>query len=88
MTYATMADRNAIENEKTWAERNLPVTTYGMLTETAGKFPDRNAVTYQLMSAPDAKAETLSWRELHAKSTQAANMLRDLAWAKPMLWPL
>lgn len=78
MTYATMADLNAIANEKTWAERNLPVTTYGMLTETAGKFPDRNAVTYQLMSAPDAKAETLSWRELHAKSTQVANMLREL----------
>ena len=40
MTYATMADRNAIEGEMAWDERDLPKTTYQMLTQTAGKFGD------------------------------------------------
>lgn len=78
MTYASVVDRDAIENEKTWEERNLPVTTYGLLSQTAGKFPSRKALSFQLLSAPDAKCETLTWSELHAKSTQVANMFRDL----------
>lgn len=78
MTYATMADRNAIEGEMAWDERDLPKTTYQMLTQTAGKFGDRKAVSYQLMSDPDAKCETLTWNEFHAKSTQTANLLRSL----------
>ena len=28
MTYATMADRKAIENEAIWTARDLPVTTH------------------------------------------------------------
>ena len=78
MTYASVVDRDAIENEMVWGDRDLPVTTYGLLSQTAGKFPSRNAVTYQLMSGPTDKCETLSWSELKDKSTQVANMLRDL----------
>jgi acyl-CoA synthetase (AMP-forming)/AMP-acid ligase II len=78
MTYATIADREAIVAEKTWAERNQPKTTYEMLTRTATNFPSRPAVTFQMFSDPGAKAETLTWSELHAQSVQTANMLRKL----------
>ena len=78
MTYASVEDRDAIVNEMAWEDRDLPVTTYGLLSQTAGKFPSRKALTFQLFSSPDAKCETLTWSELLAKSTQAANMFRDL----------
>ena len=78
MTYASVVDRDAIENEMVWGDRDLPVTTYGLLSQTAGKFPSRNAVTYQLMSGPTDKCETFSWSELKDKTTQVANMLREL----------
>ena len=78
MTYASVVDRDAIENEMVWGDRDLPVTTYGLLSQTAGKFPSRNAVTYQLMSGPTNKCETFSWSELKDKTTQVANMLREL----------
>ncbi|WP_420860956.1 acyl-CoA synthetase [Algirhabdus cladophorae] len=78
MTFAGKADVLAIEAEQTWAERDLPKTTYGMLSQTSGKFPDRNAVTFQLFSGPTDKAETLSWSDLHGKTSQAANLFRSL----------
>lgn len=78
MTYASVVDRDAIENEMVWGDRDLPVTTYGLLSQTAEKFPSRNAVTYQLMSGPTDKCETFLWSELKDKTTQVANMLREL----------
>ncbi len=78
MTYATMADRNAIEAESAWAERDLPKTTYAMLTGTANRHGGRPAVSYQLLSDPTSKKETLSWRELHEKTCQTANLFRSL----------
>lgn len=78
MTYASVADRNAIENEMTWDKRDVPVTTYGMLSQTAAKFPNRKALSFQLFSSPTAPCETFTWTELKAKTTQAANMFRDL----------
>ena len=78
MTFASVADRDAIENEKTWAERNTPTTTYGLLSQTAGKFGNRKATSFSLLSDPDAKCETLDWNTLRDKTGQAANMFRDL----------
>ncbi|MFO7804521.1 MAG: acyl-CoA synthetase [Paracoccaceae bacterium] len=78
MTYATLADRDAIENEKPWDDRNLAVTTYEQLTRTATAFPKRDAVTFQMFSGPADKAETLSWSELKDQVSQVANMLRAL----------
>ncbi|WP_425037930.1 acyl-CoA synthetase [Primorskyibacter sp. S187A] len=78
MTFASMADRDAIENEMPWGERVLPQTLHALLAGTAEKFPDRPAVTYQMFSGPKEKAETLSWRELHGKTCQAANMFRAM----------
>ena len=78
MTYATMADRNAIENEAAWAARDLPVTTYAMLAGTAARHAARPAVSFQLLSDPASKKETLTWRELHDKTCQTANLFRSL----------
>lgn len=78
MGFASMQDRNAMENEKPWAERNVPVTLWGQLTQTAERFPNRPAVSYQLLSGPTDKAETLTWAQVRDKTAQAANLFRSL----------
>ena len=78
MTFASVADRDAIENEKPWVDRNTPTTTYGLLCQTAGKFGNRKAVSFSLLSDPDASCETLDWNALRDKTGQAANLFRDL----------
>ncbi len=78
MSFASKADRDAIENEMPWENRDLPVTLFGLLSQTAASFPDRPAVSYQITSGPADKAETVSWRELRDKTAQAANLFRGL----------
>jgi fatty-acyl-CoA synthase len=78
MGFASIADRNAIEAEAEWEAMDLPKTTYGLLTKTATAFGPRDAVSFQLLSDPTSKRETLSWRQLHEKSTQTANLMRSL----------
>ena len=76
--FASYEDRNAIEAEMPWAERDLPDTVYGMLGRTAAKLGGHKAVTFQLLSGEKDKAETLTWGQLHGKVTQAANLFRSL----------
>ena len=78
MAFASVADRDAIENEMLWDQRELPVTTYQMLSETAAQFGSRKAVTYSLLSDPKAPNETLTWTELRDKAGQTANMFRSM----------
>lgn len=78
MGYAGVADRDAIEQEKPWSERDVPPTLWGMLSRTAGRFPNRPATSYQLLSGPQDKAETLTWAELRDRTAQAANLFRSL----------
>jgi len=78
MGFRSINDMIAIENGCPFGELGLPKTLYGMLTNTATKFPDRPAVTFQLLSGPKDPAETLTWRTLHQKTSQAANMFRGL----------
>ena len=77
-SYATAADRNAIEAEAPWADRVLPKTMYQLLAQTAAAHPASPAVSFQIQSGPDDAAETLSWAELKARVTQAANLFRSL----------
>ena len=56
MTFAGLDDRNAIEAQMPWQERPLPQTLYQALEATASKFPDSNAVSYQIFSGPKDKA--------------------------------
>lgn len=76
--FASVADRNAVQNEMTWAERKTPSTIYDFLSEVRDKHGARPAVSFQLMSDPGSKFETLTWNDLHAKVTQAANLFRSL----------
>lgn len=78
MTFAGMSDRDAIEEEMPWTDRPLPKTLYGLLCQTADKFPDHNAISYQILSGPKDKAETLKWSALKEQVTQAANLFRAL----------
>lgn len=78
MGFATRADRDAIENEMPWEARDVPVTMHGLLERVATRFPDRPAVTYQLLSGPGDPAQTITWRQLHERSCQAANLFRSL----------
>ncbi|WP_372604864.1 acyl-CoA synthetase [Actibacterium sp.] len=76
--FASVADRNAIEARAAWGDLGLPVTLYQFLSQTVAKYPDRNAVTFQMFSGVKDKAETLTWRALLGKVTQAANLFRRL----------
>lgn len=78
MTFSGMEDRNAIEAEMPWEDRDVAKTLYGLLSNTATKFPKHDAVSYQIFSGPKDKAETLNWTQLHGKVTQTANMFRKL----------
>jgi acyl-CoA synthetase (AMP-forming)/AMP-acid ligase II len=78
MGYSGIADRDAIEAESAWEDRDLHKTLYGMLSSTASKFPNNNAISYQLFSGPTDHAETLTWQQFHDKSVQAANLFRKL----------
>jgi len=73
-----MADRNAIQDEQPWDERDLPKTTFELLTRTADAHGPRNAVSFQLQSGPKDPCETYSWDQFRDKSTQAANLFRSL----------
>ncbi len=78
MTFASIEDTRSIEQEMNWAEREVPKTLFSMLTGTTEKFPNSKATSFQLLSGPTDKAETLTWRMLHEKTAQTANMLRSL----------
>jgi acyl-CoA synthetase (AMP-forming)/AMP-acid ligase II len=61
-----------------WPASQPAKTLYEQLTRTAEAHGPRNALTFQMFSGPKDKAETLSWTELRARVTQAANMFRAL----------
>ncbi|MBS0572683.1 MAG: AMP-binding protein, partial [Proteobacteria bacterium] len=76
--FATLADRDAVEQAMPYDERDLPVTLYEFLTRTRLAHGDRPAISFQLLSGPKDPAETLTWNELHARVTRAANLFRAL----------
>ena len=78
MSFSGIADRDALQNEMPWEARELPATLYGLLSRTAGKYPSSKAVSYQIFSGPQDKAETLTWSALKDQVSQAANMFRSL----------
>ncbi len=78
MNYATMADRNSVERESPWEDRDIPVTTFALLSGTADLHGQRPATTFQMFSGVADRAETLTWSELRDRTAQAANMFRCL----------
>ncbi|WP_299144407.1 acyl-CoA synthetase [uncultured Tateyamaria sp.] len=78
MTFAGIADRDAIQNEMPWEERDVAKTVFGMLSDTAAKYPTHNAISYQIFSDPKSKAETLTWTQLRDRTAQTANLFRSM----------
>lgn len=76
--FASVADRDAIEGQMPWADRKVARTMYEFLSATKAAHGDRPAITFQLLSDPASKAETLTWAALHGRVTQAANLFRSL----------
>ena len=78
MTFSSMQDALNIANEMPWEARERPETLYQMLRQTTLAHPDRPAISYQLLSGPADKAETLTWKQFHDQVCQAANLFREL----------
>ncbi|AXT25304.1 acyl-CoA synthetase [Ruegeria sp. AD91A] len=78
MAFVGLEDKKRMEQEMPWEDRDLPVTFHQLLSRTAGKFPNHNAMSFQLFSGPNDKAETLTWSQLLAQVNQAANLFRSL----------
>ncbi len=76
--FSNLADKLGFEAEMPWLQRITARTVFGLLSETAEKFPDNNALSFQLRSGVKDPAETLTWRQLQGKVAQVANMLRRL----------
>lgn len=77
-TFATVADRDRVEAQMPWEERDRATTMYQFLTRVKNAHGARPALSFQLFSDPGAPAVTLTWTQLHARVTQAANLLRHL----------
>lgn len=76
--FVSVADRDAIEAEAPWAERDVAKSIYQFLSRARDAHGARPALSFQLLSGPAEKAETLTWADLHARATQAANLFRSL----------
>ncbi|MCE6961344.1 acyl-CoA synthetase [Cereibacter sphaeroides] len=77
-SFACAADLKAIEAEGAWADLANPRTMHRFLGRAAVYHADRPAISFQLLSGPRSRAETLTWGELHRQVTQAANLFRSL----------
>jgi len=78
VSFATVEDVKRIEHEQPWPAAQPADTIYGLLSKTRDRHGPLNATSFQMFSGPKDPAETLSWDELHARVTQAANMFRAL----------
>jgi fatty-acyl-CoA synthase len=76
--FANLADLKAIEAEMPWEARGMARTIHEFLSRTKAAHGPRPAISYQILSGPKEKSETLTWNALHGKVTQAANMFRSL----------
>ena len=77
-TFASVADRNAIEAEARWEDRQAARSIHEFLGRAAEAHGTRPALSFQLLSGPSDPSETLTWAELLRKTTQAANLFRSL----------
>ena len=68
----------AVEAEMDWPSRDVPATVHAALERAAARWPDRNAISFQLLSDPKSRAETLSWAALLDQVNRAANLFRSL----------
>ena len=80
--FASAADVAATTAAMPWADRRVPRTMHGFLTAAASAHGAKPALSFQLTSGPRDRAETLTWDQLHARASQAANLFRRLGVAE------
>jgi len=80
--FASLDDSRAIESEVPWADRDLPESVFQLLNKTAQTHGGSNAISFQLLSGPRDKAETISWAGFRDRIAQAANLFRSLGVGK------
>ncbi|MEI4487571.1 acyl-CoA synthetase [Frigidibacter sp. MR17.14] len=78
MSFVGLEDRIRVEAEGAWEARATPRTIHRFLAAAARDHAARPAVSFQITSGPADRAETLTWAQLHAQVTRAANLLRRL----------
>ncbi len=76
--FASIADRDAVEREMPYGQRDLPVTLHQFLRQTAEAHGTRPAISFQMFSDPKAKSETWTWNAFFGRITEAANLFRSL----------
>ena len=75
--WSTLAEKQAIE-AMPLAKRWPATTVYAMLRRTAAAHPDRSAISFQIKSGPNDRAETLDWALLADRVTRSANLFHRL----------
>lgn len=76
--FKTSADLRAIEAQMPYEARELPFTPFQAIERNAARHGARKAISFQMFSTSGAKAQTLTWTDLLARVTQAANLFREL----------
>ncbi|RGP35227.1 acyl-CoA synthetase [Pseudotabrizicola alkalilacus] len=76
--FVTREDIAATEAEMSWADRPVARTMHEFISAAKAAHGARPAVSYQLLSGADTRRDSLTWAELHAQTTQAANLFRSL----------
>jgi fatty-acyl-CoA synthase/long-chain acyl-CoA synthetase len=76
--FASVADVRKIETDLPWPDSQPGVTIYDLLGARKTQHGHLNAISFQMFSGPKDAAETLTWNDLHARVTQAANLFRSL----------
>ncbi len=76
--FANKNDVDALVSEAAWKDLDVPRSPYAALEAVATKFPDREAITFQLTSGPKDPAVTLTWAEARDEVYQVANMFRAM----------
>ncbi len=77
-SFANLADLKVIEGEQPWAARDVARSMHDYVSRARTAHGQRPAISYQILSGPKDKAVTLTWNDLHAQVTQAANLFRSL----------
>ncbi|QDL90650.1 acyl-CoA synthetase [Paroceanicella profunda] len=75
---STLAEVRAVEAEMSVSARWRTRTVYQQLVETASRWAERPALSFQLRSGRRALARTLTWRKLRDRVTRAANLFHSL----------
>ena len=76
--FSSAQELRAIEAEQPWEYRDVARSMHDFVGRAAAAHGARPAVSFQLLSDPGSKSETLSWSALFAQVTQAANLFRSL----------